>query len=500
MRPAHPALARQPPARSAAARGPGNSSSNPGGLSPLVRKASPPPRRQTRRQTPPARALPPTAPLSPDALPGPPPVRLLIAGAGAPRHDRPGHPECAARADAIEKGLITAGLCPDALPGLVARLDAPPPPDPAALARVHGPTYLAALEARISSMPRGTGETLSLDADTYAGPGSWDAAVGAAGAACALVDAAVAGRTAALAASTTSPPSLPVVGFGITRPPGHHAGPGGPMGFCLLSTAAIAAKHALAAHSQSVRRVLIIDWDVHHGNGYVCAACVCVCVCACVCVCERERKEREREGGAPAFDPLSTSPPPPPPPPFFSTEDATAADPAILFISTHKAGAFPGTGKVGDVGTGDGEGTVINVPLPADAGRAALLAAFDTLIAPAAARFSPDLVLVSAGYDGHWADTLQTGFQATSGTYHTLSARVAELAAGLAPPGSPPLPLVFLLEGGYNTSALSESVNESLRALLGAPSADAFDASVLRDEPADKVRAVLAEARRVHGL
>jgi len=143
---------------------------------------------------------------------------------------------------------------------------------------------------------------------------------------------------------------------------------------------------------------------------------------------------------------------------------------------------------------------VINVPLPADSGRSALLAAFDTLIAPAAAAFAPDLIIVSAGYDGHWADTLQAGFQATSGTYHALSARVAELAAGLAPPGTPPLPAVFLLEGGYNTVALSESVNETLRALLGAPSADGFDASVLREEPDDKVRAVLKEVRRVHGL
>ena len=209
-------------------------------------------------------------------------------------------------------------------------------------------------------------------------------------------------------------------------------------------------------------------------------------------------------GGGGGAHPRAARPSQPPPPPslfFSSTEDATAADPAILFISTHKAGAFPGTGKVGDVGTGAGEGATVNVPLPADAGRSALLAAWDEVVAPAALRFQPDLILVSAGYDGHWADPLATGFQATSGTYHALSARVAALAAAAAPPGAPPLPVVFLLEGGYDCKfALSESVNETLRALLGLASADGFDASVLREEPADKVRAVLSEVKKVHGL
>ena len=222
---------------------------------------------------PPPAAVPPSAaaPLTLAALPATPPARLLIAGAGAPRHDRPGHPECAARAGAIEAGLVAAGLTPAALPGLVDRLDGLILPDPAALEAVHGASYVAALEARIAAIPRGTGETLKLDADTYAGPGSWEAAAGAAGAAMALVDEAVASRAAAVAsasASASAPASaLPLVGFGITRPPGHHAGPGGPMGFCLLSTAAIAARHALAAHAGTVARVLIVDWDVHHGNG-----------------------------------------------------------------------------------------------------------------------------------------------------------------------------------------------------------------------------------------
>ncbi|MCO5551748.1 hypothetical protein L7F22_005252 [Adiantum nelumboides] len=157
----------------------------------------------------------------------------------------------------------------------------------------------------------------------------------AAGAGMALVDSVVA---------ASKMKREPPVGFALIRPPGHHAVPSGPMGFCIFGNIAIAARHAQRKHG--VKKILIIDFDVHHGNG---------------------------------------------------TNDAFYNDPDIYFLSTHQAGSYPGTGKIEDTGNGAGEGATLNLPLPGGSGDGAMSAVFDEVIVPVAQRFKPDLILVSAG-------------------------------------------------------------------------------------------------------
>lgn len=201
------------------------------------------------------------------------------------------------------------------------------------IARIHNTSYLDAVEALAA---RGGGY---LDAgDTVASPGSWRAATAAAGSALGAVDAVMTEQCEAA--------------FALVRPPGHHAKPEGAMGFCLLNNAAIAAAHALEACGLS--RVLLIDFDVHHGNG---------------------------------------------------TQDAFYADPRVLYFSTHQFPAYPGTGNWDEIGTGAGKGFTVNVPLPPDVGDAGFLQAFDAILQPIAKRYQPELVIVSAGYDAHWRNS-----------------------------------------------------------------------------------------------
>ena len=166
----------------------------------------------------------------------------------------------------------------------------------------------------------------------------------------------------------------------------------------------------------------------------------------------------------------------------------------MLFISTHQEFSFPGTGKLTDVGSGDGEGATINLPLPADGGDAALRAAWEGLVAPALARFGPDFIVASAGFDAHWSDPLAS-MQALTSTYHWLGAQIVAAADALCGGRA-----VFLLEGGYSPRHLGVNVVDTLRGVLGAPTADTYNAALLRDEPRDRVAAAVAEARRVHGL
>ena len=186
--------------------------------------------------------------------------------------------------------------------------------------------------------------------------------------------------------------------FAIARPPGHHAGRRYGMGFCLINNAAVAAKHA---RSRGLGRIAILDWDVHHGNG---------------------------------------------------TQDVFYSDGEVLYLSAHQSPFYPGTGDAREVGEGRGEGFTANVPLPARSGEDLYAAAFDGFFVPILREFRPDLILVSAGYDAH-ADDLLGGMRLTAASFGSLAAGLAAVAREVGA-----VPLVLTLEGGYNLSALTDSI------------------------------------------
>lgn len=364
-------------------------------------------------------------------------AKLLLAEAPAAEHDWLGHPESAARVPAVMAALQAGGLTPggsaagDALVYVTGSASA----TREQLARVHTANYLGSL-----SLLTARKAPCLYDGDTYLTKQSQAAAAAGVGAALALVDAVVleSRRRQQLPGAPPGPAA-----FALCRPPGHHALPQSAMGFCLYSTAALAARHAQAVHG--LQRVLIYDWDVHHGNG---------------------------------------------------TEAAFAADPDVLYISSHQAGGFPGTGELAYVGVGAGEGATINVPLPGGSGDAAARAVMDTVVGPSAERFQPDLILVSAGFDAHWRDPL-AGLQWTDATYAALARAMTQLAARLC--GGR---IVFLLEGGYDLTGLASGCLETVRACLDLAPAlgDAVAAQALLAEPDAKVAAVLREVRALHGL
>jgi acetoin utilization deacetylase AcuC-like enzyme len=303
-------------------------------------------------------------------------------------HDEPSHVERAARLRAIEEALGTSGLREDLI-----QLAAQPAGETQILA-VH--------ERRLLETVRWTAtqEPLWLGVDTYTTPGSWEAARMAAGAAIAAVEAVVIGQVSNA--------------FALVRPPGHHATPAQPMGFCLLNNIVIAARHAL--DTLGVGRIAIVDYDVHHGNG---------------------------------------------------TQDCFYDDGRVFFCSTHASPFYPGTGALSEVGIEDGYGTTLNLPLPFETGDAGFQQLYDDVVLPALRRFGPELILVSAGYDGHWDDPLGPLTASISG-YAALTSRLAALAGEIC--GGR---IALVLEGGYSLPALAGGVVASLRALLGRdPGAD----------------------------
>lgn len=197
-------------------------------------------------------------------------------------------------------------------------------------------------------------------------------------------------------------------GFALVRPPGHHALPDRGMGFCLFNNVAVAARHAQTL--PGIRRVFIADIDVHHGNG---------------------------------------------------TQAVFEADPTVFYFSTHEYPYYPGTGHWSEAGTGQGEGSVLNVPLPAGVGDQGYMRVYEELVWPLARRFRPDLILVSAGYDSHWQDPLAM-MQLSLGGYARIARELVAMAEELC--GGR---IVFTLEGGYHLDVLAHGVLNGFYALLG---------------------------------
>jgi acetoin utilization deacetylase AcuC-like enzyme len=293
-----------------------------------------------------------------------------------------GHPEQPARVTAIVERLAAEGLLARSH-----RIEPRPAADEAVL-RCHTADYL-----RIAAEDVADGERSLSTGDTRISAQSLEIARLAAGGVMAAVDAVVAGDVKNA--------------FAVVRPPGHHATPKRGMGFCLFNNVAIAARHAQAVHG--IRRVLIADWDVHHGNG---------------------------------------------------TQDMFYEDGSVLFFDTHQHPLYPGTGLATETGRGAGEGLTINCPFPAGSGRKEIVGAFRERLLPAAERFRPELVLVSAGFDSRIGDPLGS-FTLTDDDFAELTAIVRGIAADYAHGR-----IVSTLEGGYALAGLASAAASHVRALM----------------------------------
>ncbi len=297
------------------------------------------------------------------------------------------------------------------------------------LLRVHAPGLIA----RVRDVCAEGGGVVD-HGDTPVSERSWRAALLAAGAAIGAVDAVLDGGTSLDAA------------FALVRPPGHHATRTESMGFCLFNNVAVAAAHTLAVHR--LERILVVDFDVHHGNG---------------------------------------------------TQDIFYQDGRVLFFSVHQSPAYPGTGEAEEIGDWAGAGATVNVPLPAGTGDTGYERVFESILRPVADRFEPQLVLISAGYDSHWTNNrFVTGIdeRVTIAGFHSMARHLQAISDSHCPGR-----LAAVLEGGYHVEALAQGVAATLGAwlgddefvdTLGPPPGGVVDGPAL-DERLERVR-------RMHGL
>lgn len=296
-------------------------------------------------------------------------------------HTGEAHPESPDRLKAVHGALEEAGLV-----AKMQRLE-PVPATRAQLSLVHEPTLIDRVEA-LSAQGGGL-----LDEDTVVSSGSLKAALLAAGAGITAVE--------AMAADTIDRAFLAL------RPPGHHATASRSMGFCLFNNVAVAAAHAL--NHTGAKRVAVVDWDLHHGNG---------------------------------------------------TQDIFYARSDVLYISLHQHPLYPGTGMQRETGEGEGQGSTLNIPLPAGAGDDVFLDKLRKIVVPALRRHAPDLLLVSAGFDAHAGDPLGS-LEVTDEGYRKMT-EVLVAAANELTGGK----LISFLEGGYDLSALGRSARAHVEALL----------------------------------
>jgi acetoin utilization deacetylase AcuC-like enzyme len=287
-----------------------------------------------------------------------------------------GHPERPERLIFIRDALEKAGLIQSLYPIHPRRVTEEE------LELVHKPSYVALVRRELSNL-QGVRELST--GDTLVSPGSLEAAEFAAGGVLNAVDAVMQGKVKNA--------------FAAVRPPGHHATPTRGMGFCIFNNVAIAARYVQKRYG--LQRVLIVDWDYHHGNG---------------------------------------------------TQETFYEDGSVFYFSTHHYGAYPGTGSAAETGAGKGAGKILNVPLPPGASDAQILEAFQTKLVPAARNFKPDFIFISAGFDGMRNDLLGV-FDITPAGFAAITRIVAGLAKELCEGR-----LISVLEGGYRLDGLAESV------------------------------------------
>ncbi len=314
---------------------------------------------------------------------------LVISHPDSADHDTgPGHPENARRIktllSAVDDLQALAEGRVQRMTGRHATYDD--------LARVHPKSHIEVI-AKAVGRARDSASILFLDADTAVSPGSWGAATAAAGCVLTAIDAVLSGSA--------------MNAFCAVRPPGHHATAGQAMGFCLFNNVAIGARYA---QTVGLQRVLIIDWDVHHGNG---------------------------------------------------TEAIFYSDPDVFYLSMHQAPHYPGTGANSHRGTGPGEGANLNLPVPPNLPANRYVEEFLAGLESALATFSPDIILVSAGFDAAHGDPL-AGLTLTPLDFHSLTRRVAEIAASNCEGR-----VVSVLEGGYDLDLLAACGLAHIRALAG---------------------------------
>ncbi len=299
------------------------------------------------------------------------------------------------------------------------------------LALIHTPDYIQRVKHAAERTARLEDEsgrkTRFFATDTYVSAQSYEAAIHAAGAPLTAIDALMQGSVDNA--------------YCLVRPPGHHALADSAMGFCLFNNVAVAARYALEKHG--LERVMIIDYDVHHGNG---------------------------------------------------TQDAFYEDPRVLYFSTHQAPFYPGTGLSGELGTGPGLGTTVNVPLPATTDYGTYEAVFRQVMAPLADRFNPQLILVSAGFDAHWTDPLG-GMYLSTPAFFQLNKIILDLADLLCAGR-----LIMVQEGGYNMDAMAACASTCLNQLLGDDAAVDSLGPAPEKEFTLNLDVLIGELRRIHNL
>jgi acetoin utilization deacetylase AcuC-like enzyme len=334
---------------------------------------------------------------------------VLLEHPSSIEHDTGSHPEQPARLVAIERELEAQNWC-----GFTRAHS--PAADRQLLTAVHSRAHVAMIEGLCA---RGGG---AVDLDTVVSERSYEAALHAAGGAARLVDLLLEGGADVV--------------FSVHRPPGHHATANRAMGFCLFNNVAVAAQHAIAAHG--LERVMIVDWDVHHGNG---------------------------------------------------TNDIFHAADQVLFVSIHQSPLYPGTGGAEDVGEGGGLGYTVNLPLAPGSGDREFRSLIDEVVVPLAGAFHPQLLLISAGYDAHREDPLAECLVTEEG-YAAMTRSLRHFSLERS------VPLGAVLEGGYALGALSRSVAATMHALVETGRGPTPGDLAVSEERVSPAPAVAVAARR----